>query len=155
LSAPVDSCAQEILEVVPLIMRAIRAQMRQHRALDLSVPQFRTLAYLNFYQGASLSDVAEFIGLSLPSMSKLVDGLVVRQLVVREISPHDRRRVTLALTATGREAFQAAREATQAYLARRLAELPAEELALVRQSMQILRPLFTPRPDTNATHTRN
>lgn len=155
MPAPIDPCAQEILEVVPLIMRAIRAQMRLHRALDLSVPQFRTLAYLNYYEGASLTEAAEFIGLALPSMSKLVDGLVARRLVARETSPYDRRRVTLALTTTGSAAFQAAHKATQAYLAQRLAELPVEELALVRQSMQVLRPLFTPRQDTNATPADN
>ncbi|MBI1876757.1 MAG: MarR family transcriptional regulator [Chloroflexi bacterium] len=144
MSVSVDTCAQEVLEVIPLIMRAIRAQMRRHRALGLSVPQFRTLAYLNYYQGASLSDAAEFIGLTPPSMSKLIDGLVARQLVAREISPDDRRRVTLALTSAGRAALQAAREATLAYLAQRLAELSAEERATVGQAMQTLRPLFVP-----------
>jgi DNA-binding MarR family transcriptional regulator len=144
LSALIDPCAREVLEVIPLIMRAIRAEMRRHRALDLSVPRFRTLAYLNYYPGASLSEAAEFIGLTLPSMSKLIDGLVARQLVHRDISSEDRRRVTLALTPAGLATFQAAREATQAYLARCLAELPAGERAVVEQAMQILRPLFTP-----------
>jgi DNA-binding MarR family transcriptional regulator len=144
LSVPVDACAQEVLEVVPLLMRAIRAEMRRQRVHDLSIPQFRTLAYLNYNQGASLSDAAEFIGLTLPSMSKLVDGLVARQLVRREIPPQDRRRVTLTLTPAGSLAFQLAHEATEAYLARQLAGLPVEQRALISQAMQILRPLFTP-----------
>lgn len=144
MSVSVDECAHEVLEMTPLIMRAIRAEMRRQRGLDLSVPQFRTLAYLSYYQGASLSDAAEFIGLTLPSMSKLVDGLVARQLVTRELAASDRRRVTLALTPAGQATFQATRAATQAFLARRLAELPAEERAVVTQAMQILRPLFTP-----------
>ncbi|MCK6629584.1 MAG: MarR family transcriptional regulator [Anaerolineae bacterium] len=140
----VEECAQEVLEVTPLLMRAIRAEMRRQRAWDLSVPQFRTLAYLNYYAGASLSDAAEFIGLTLPSMSKLVDGLVARQLITREFSPDDRRRVRLALTPAGQACFQSAHEASQAYLARRLAQLPAEKRTIVTQAMQILRPLFTP-----------
>jgi len=127
-------------------MRAIRAEMRRQRGWDLSVPQFRTLAYLNYYQGASLSDIAEFIGLTPPSMSKLVDGLVARQLVTRDFSTSDRRRVILALTPAGQATFQATRTATQAFLARRLAGLPAEERAVVTQAMQILRPLFTSKP---------
>jgi DNA-binding MarR family transcriptional regulator len=131
-------------------MRAIRAEMRRQRGWGLSVPQFRTLAYLNYYQGVSLSDVAEFIGLALPSMSKLVDGLVARQLVTREISASDRRRVTLALTSAGQATFQATRAATQAFLAQRLAELPAEKRAVVTEAMQILRPLFTPSQETES-----
>jgi DNA-binding MarR family transcriptional regulator len=138
----VDRCAQEVLEVVPLIMRAIRAEMRRHRGFELSVTQFRALAFLKHYQGASLSDAAEFVGLTLPSMSKLMDGLVARQLVRREISATDRRRITLVLTEAGQATLQLAYEATQAYLARRLAGLSTQEQATVEQAMQILRPLF-------------
>lgn len=147
MSVSVDECAQEVLEVTPLVMRAIRAEMRCQRGWDLSVPQFRTLAYLSYSQGVSLSDVADFIGLALPSMSKLVDGLVARQLVTRELSSGDRRRVTLALTPAGQATFQVARTATQAFLSRRLAELAPEDRAIVIQAMQFLRPLFTPGPE--------
>jgi DNA-binding MarR family transcriptional regulator len=138
----VDKCAQEVLEVVPLIMQAIRAEMRWHRGFDLSVPQFRALAFLKHYEGASLSDAAEFVGLTLPSMSRLMDGLVTRQLVKREISATDRRRITLVLTEVGQATLQSAYEATQAYLARQLAGLSTQEQATVEQAMQILRPLF-------------
>jgi DNA-binding MarR family transcriptional regulator len=154
LPVSVDECAQDILEVAPLIMRAIRAEMRRRRGFDLSVPQFRTLAYLNYYQGASLSDAAEFIGLTLPSMSKLVDGLVARQLVTRELAASDRRRVMLALTPAGQATFQATRAATQAFLAQRLAELPAEERAVVTEAMRILRPLFTPGQEAESEPSR-
>ncbi len=137
-----DDCAHQVLEVVPLVMRAIRSEMRDHRTPDLSVPQFRTLAFLNRYEGASLSDVAEHIGLRLPSMSKLMDGLVARGLVTRQTHPVDRRRVTLALTARGRTTLQTALKATQACLAERLATLSTPERATVTQAMLILHPLF-------------
>src|SRR5512136_939151 len=105
-----ETCAQEILEVVPLVMRTIRAEMRRHRTADLSVPQFRTLAFIDRNVDASLSDVAEHIGLTLPSMSKIVDGLVTRKLVTRQTAAEDRRRMMLALTTRGRSALQASRE---------------------------------------------
>ena len=101
-----DVCAQEILEVVPAVMRTIRAELRRHRMADLTVPQFRTLAFIDHKADASLSDVAEHIGLTLPSMSKIVDGLVVRKLVTRQTHPTDRRRMTLALTTRGQTALQ-------------------------------------------------
>jgi DNA-binding MarR family transcriptional regulator len=142
MSVSPEECAREILEVVPLIMRAIRAEMRSHRTPDLSVPQFRTLAYLSRHAGASLSDVAEHIGLTLPSMSKMMDGLVTRQLVTREICPSDRRRVTLALTTLGWATWQSSREATQAHLSQLLVALSATERATVVQAMQALRPIF-------------
>jgi DNA-binding MarR family transcriptional regulator len=137
-----EECAREMLEVVPMIMRAIRGQMRSHRRSDLSVPQFRTLAFLGRYQGASLSAVAEHIGLSLPSASKLMDGLVARSLVSREGSPVDRRRVRLALTTRGKVTLREAFAAAQADLADRVAALPADERGKVGQAMRTLRSVF-------------
>ena len=139
-----DVCAQEILEVVPLVMRTIRAEMRRHRAVDLSVPQFRTLAFIDRKADASLSDVAEHIGLTLPSMSKIVDGLVSRKLVTRQTAPEDRRRMTLALTARGQTALQSTRAATRACLAEDLMALSDRQRETIAQALEILRPVFTP-----------
>jgi len=146
MSANAADCAQAVLEVVPLVMRTIRTEMRRYRGPELAVPQFRVLAYLNENEGASLSDVAEHLGLRLPSMSTLVDGLVERKLVARRPSAVDRRRITLALTARGRSTLAAAREATQERLAERLEALPAGELESVMGSLRLLRTIFASAP---------
>jgi len=144
-----DVCAQEILEVVPVVMRTIRAEMRRHRTADLSVPQFRTLAFIDRNVDASLSDVAEHIGLTLPSMSKIVDGLVARKLVTRQTHATDRRRMMLALTARGLTALQTSREATRACLAEDLAALSDRQRETIAQAMEILRPVFAPRGEAH------
>src|SRR5512135_370422 len=148
MTTSADVCAQEILEVVPVVMRTIRAELRRHRTADLSVPQFRTLAFIDRNVDASLSDVAEHIGLTLPSLSKIVDGLVTRKLVTRQTAPEDRRRMTLALTARGQTALQASREATRACLAEDLAALTEHERETIKQAMCSLRPVFTPPGET-------
>lgn len=154
MSISIDQCACEVLEVMPLIMRAIRTQMRRQRAPELSLPQFRALAFINRHPGVSLSDVAEHIGLTLPSMSKLIDGLVARQLVSREISPDDRRYVTLALTESGQTTLQSTRAATQAHLAQLLAALPDSERVTIVQAMLALCPIFTPGHELEPGQTR-
>ncbi|MGB8991903.1 MAG: MarR family transcriptional regulator [Desulfobaccales bacterium] len=137
-----DECARQVLEAVPMVMRTIRTEMRSHRGSDLSVPQFRVLVYLHRHEGASLSDIAEHLGLTLPSMSKMIDGLVARQLVTRQMDPGDRRRVTLAATALGRTAMQSAYKATESRLAERLAALPASERHTILKAMQVLESIF-------------
>src|SRR5690242_15369395 len=91
-----SDCAGLLMEVVPQVMRAMRSEVRRHRE-DLSMPQFRALWFLSRRDGSSLSDVAERVGMPLPTMSKLVDVLVDRRLVTRDASAVDRRRVVLAL----------------------------------------------------------
>ncbi len=141
MASPTE-CARHVLETVPSIMRAIRSEIRGHRFPDLSVPQFRVLIFLNRCEGASLSDVAEHLGLTLPSMSKMIDGLVVRDLVTRQMHSKDRRRVALASTASGRAAMQSAYEATQSYLAERLSGLPESDLGTITKAMQVLGSIF-------------
>ncbi len=138
----VQETAQQVLEVVPAVMRTIRAEFRGQRSRDLSVAQFRTLAYIKNNHGASLSSLAAHIGLTLPSMSKLIDGLVGRGLVGRSSDEADRRKICLCLTVTGKEELESAYEHTQAFLAERISGLPKEELDMVSRSMQILRNLF-------------
>jgi DNA-binding MarR family transcriptional regulator len=135
-------CACEVLDTMPLIMRTLRSEMRSHRTPDLTVPQFRTLMFLHRRSGASLSDVADHMGLTLPSMSKIVDGLVARNLVVRQTPPEDRRRVSLALTASGQVTLQSARTATQACLAEALKTLSEAQRTSIIDAMRALRPLF-------------
>ena len=137
-----DESARQILEVVPMVMRAIRTEMRSHRGSDLSVPKFRVLIFLNRHAGASLSDIAEHLGLTLPSMSKMIDGLVARNMVTRQMDTKDRRRVTLVLTALGRRAMQSAYNATESRLAERLVVLPASERGIIIKSMQVLESIF-------------
>lgn len=140
-----DEAGAELLEVVPQVMRAIRDQMRQHRTADLSIPEFRTLGFLDQHSGTSLIAVADHIGLSPASMCRLMDGLVARGLARRERKDDmaDRRYVILELTPPGHAILKSARATTQAYLAEVLAALSPAERATVVQAMQLLSPLFT------------
>jgi DNA-binding MarR family transcriptional regulator len=133
-----EVCAREILETVPAVMRMIRTEMRSCRAPGLSVPQFRGLVFVNRNAGVSLSEVAEYIGLTLPSTSKLVDGLVKRGLLAREESAADRRKITLALTPEGCRVLDEAIGCTQQTLTDRLNRLDEAERVTLLQAMQIL-----------------
>ena len=138
-SAERSECASLVIETVLLGMRTLRAEMRRNRPVDLSVPQFRILAFLKRREGASLSDLAEHQGLSLPSISRMIDGLVQRGLVRREDSRQDRRRVILALTEEGRQTFESVAETARARMAEKLDSLSAEESAAVAEAMRLLR----------------
>jgi DNA-binding MarR family transcriptional regulator len=137
-----QACAHAILEVVPPIVQALRVEMRAQHSHDLSVPQFRTLAYIRHHPCCSLSAVAEFIGLTLPAMSTLVNGLVEKELVRRETDPQDRRRVLLTVTPAGVAIHGRALAGAEAWLAAQLVTLDAAQRATVLAAMQALAPLF-------------
>ena len=149
MRSSVGDCAHELLDVVPIVFREIRGELRKYGAKEMSVPQFRTLGFIYRNQGASLSEVGDHIGLTLPTMSSLVDGLVDRGLIIRREDSEDRRRMTLALTQAGRTRLESAREATLANLEQRIRQLPTSDRATIIAAMHVLRALFS-RVDTHA-----
>jgi DNA-binding MarR family transcriptional regulator len=137
-----EQCARELLDTVPSVMRFIRTQMRSHRALDLSVPQFRSLVFVERTGGASLGEMAENLGLTSPSTCTLVDVLEGRGMVARGGSPDDRRRRILTITPKGRKALAQSRAETQKSLSAVLAGLNTGEIAAVTRAMRSLRRVF-------------
>jgi DNA-binding MarR family transcriptional regulator len=143
MRSPVAECAREILDTVPIVMRVIRGELRKYGAREMSVPQYRALAFVYRNEGASLSELADHVGLTLSTMSTLVDGLTAQKLVDRREDPEDHRRMTLTLTDLGRSRHEAAREATLVSLGEMLRKLSPSDRATVTRAMQVLRERFT------------
>ncbi|HET7143420.1 MAG TPA: MarR family transcriptional regulator [Anaerolineales bacterium] len=137
-----DTCAHELMDTAPQIIQTIRSEMRRGRGSDISIPQFRTLAFIERNPDSSLSRLAEHLGLTLPSVSKLVDGLVNQKLIIRQASKADRRRLTLVLTKAGDSIVNTARAGAQVNLTDKLGGLSNAELETIHQAMQLLRPIF-------------
>jgi DNA-binding MarR family transcriptional regulator len=141
--ATYEDCAQAVLDTVPLVMRSIRNELRSHRNQDLSIPQFRILMFVKNHTEPSISDVAEHIGLTLPTLSKMIDLLVARQWVTRTQCLADRRRMQLGLTERGQAMLAESLASTRANLAECFEGLPENDLDRVIQAMQLLQELFS------------
>jgi len=75
--------------------------------VDLSLAQYRVLGFLS--EGSAVSSaVAEGLAVRPPSITAVIDGLVVRGLVVRHTIAGDRRRVSLVVTDEGAKVFDQA-----------------------------------------------
>ena len=134
------------MDNIPLLMRLLRTKFREKRIGDLSMAQFRTLGFVESNQGASLSEAAGHIGVSLPSMSKLVDTLVTRDLLTREVHGKDRRRICLVLTGEGKRELDEAYRHTQSFFAEKFSELTDDERDQIAGAIDIMKDLFTLNP---------
>ncbi|MBD2344683.1 MarR family winged helix-turn-helix transcriptional regulator [Anabaena subtropica] len=135
-------CAANVMETVPLVMRFIRSEMRAHKAAFLSIPQLRSLAYLNRYPGASLSDLAEHLGVTSATASATIERLVQRDLVQRIHHPQERRRIVLTLTEEGKSILQQSLDQTRTQIADLLKGLTAEEISSVEKGLALLKNIF-------------
>jgi len=99
--------------------------------VGLSFTQMKALFVLSERDDATIGDLAGHLAMSLPAMSRSVDGLVQRGYVERRECPSDRRSKRLALLPQGREVLSrvtAAREAALVEFAAGLSD--AERTAL-------------------------
>ncbi len=92
---------------VRVIARLARVFETRLGAESMSLPQFRLLAFLSEGEWAA-SALADWLAVSRPSITALVDGLVERGWVERRESPDDRRRVLHQITAAGQAALATA-----------------------------------------------
>ncbi|WP_374565361.1 MarR family winged helix-turn-helix transcriptional regulator [Ideonella sp.] len=131
-----------MLEVIPAVMDALRNAMRHHVGDQLSVPQFRCLNFIAQQPGASVSAVAAFLGVALPTASAMVDRLVRAGAVEPRTAADDRRRSQLHLTAAGADQLAQIRLGARAELAQVLASRSADELRTLSAGLAVLRQVF-------------
>jgi DNA-binding MarR family transcriptional regulator len=87
---------------------------------------------------SSQADAVAFLRLSKQRASQLIDTLVLRGYVERQIDPEDRRRMTVRLTHRGRGAAAAIQTAVDAIDAELEQRLSAEELHGLRAGLAAL-----------------
>ncbi|AFY31151.1 MarR family winged helix-turn-helix transcriptional regulator [Calothrix sp. PCC 7507] len=137
-----EECAARVMDTVPLVMRFIRSEMRAHKAAFLSIPQLRSLAFLNRSPGASLCDLADHLGVTSATASATTERLVQRNLVQRSHHPQERRRIVLNLTDEGKYHLQQSLDQTRTHIADLLKGLTAEEISHIEEGLALLKNVF-------------
>src|SRR5688572_25187993 len=89
--ADVQQLAQVLKEFAAEVMRHSTRDMGcLIRSKDLSLPQVATLMRLHRRNIASISEISEYLNLSLAATSQLVERLVAAGYVTRTEDPNDR-----------------------------------------------------------------
>lgn len=80
-------------------------KVAKEKNMEISMIQYYALAYIHDNQGCSLSAVSESLGFSLSAASKLVDILVEKNYLTRDIDKSDRRRLVLNMSSEVTQMF--------------------------------------------------
>jgi DNA-binding MarR family transcriptional regulator len=128
---------------VSRLARRLRAQRTAAGLTEavLSETQLAALSALEVHQAMTPGELADHEKVQPPSMTRVIAVLEERNLVLRSPHPTDRRQVILTVTEEGRGVVQRVRRRKDAWLARRLAELTAEERAALRAAVPVLEKL--------------
>jgi DNA-binding MarR family transcriptional regulator len=132
-----EEAARSLLDVVMLVMRTVAADMRKSPR-PLAPAQMGSLMRIAA-SPCSMSELARYQAVSLPTISKSVDMLVRRGWVERWIDKHDRRQTMARLTPSGRRMLTHIRQRTGLQVTRTLAPLSAAERAQLVSALAVVR----------------
>src|SRR4051812_13797512 len=128
------SVAAHLRVVVPRTPR----RLRQEAGTDLSPSQTSALAAVEHHGPLTPSELAACERIQRPTATRVLARLEEAGLVSRAADPADRRSSLVSITAEGRRLPQRLRTRKDAFLARRLAALDADELAVLERAADIL-----------------
>jgi DNA-binding MarR family transcriptional regulator len=124
----------------PALLLVSRRLRREAHKAGVSALDAQLLAVIKKQPGIPASALADLEQMSRPSMSGHLKRLEIAGWVERDaVTPPDRRRVGLRLTATGLEALNAIRQRRNDWLAERLDGLSVEARASLVAASEALR----------------
>jgi DNA-binding MarR family transcriptional regulator len=121
--------------------------LRQQSDAGLTPTQIAALATIGRCGPLPIGTLADEEQVSAPTATKAVDKLHAAGLVQRLADPADRRVSLVSLTAEGSGFLTEVRDRKTAWLATRLAELPAADVDRLTDALEVLEHLTTPQKD--------
>lgn len=117
-------------------------RLRQEAGNDLSPSLSSALATIARHGPLTPSELADRERIQRPTATRVLAKLETPGLVVRTADPQDRRSSLVAIAPAGEALLAASRTRKDAFLARRLRTLSAEDRATLRRASEILEALL-------------
>jgi len=135
--APPGTTADLAVRLRLAVTRTAR-RLRQEADSQLTPSTGAALASVERLGPLTPSELAAIEGIQRPTATRVIALLEEAELVVRAPDPADRRSSLVSVTPEGRALLRKARNRKTAYLALRMRDLPAEDLAALERAADVL-----------------
>jgi DNA-binding MarR family transcriptional regulator len=137
----VKSLAETAARLRLVIGRAAR-RMRQEAGTELRPSTASALVTVELHGPLTPSELADVERVKRPTATRILRGLEEEGLVQRTPDPKDGRSALISITPEGRERLRRLRQRKNAYLARRMRDLDAAEVAALERAAEIIERLL-------------
>jgi len=121
-----------------LMHRVASAHAPEFLGVGVTMSQAKVLYLVQADPGLRMSELSARLGVSLSTVSGVVDRLVDQGLLLRQDDPADRRQVVLRITDAGATQLELFRELNVGQFRDMLARIDEADLAVVEQALDIL-----------------
>ena len=130
---------EEVIDAVLTASRvlvAVAARSLADTGEDVTITQYRTLVVLASRGPQSLTSLAELVGVTPATATRMCDRLVRTHLIARREQEVDRRQLRVELTKKGSLLVSAVTEHRRREIERIISEIPASERAVLVQALR-------------------
>ena len=151
--------ADELLDLLPSLLRQIRADMPREAGFGQDTPEWRDISELRATTGqirllrilitqqhCTMQELADQLDVAAPTVTAMVKRLLTQGFVERVRDEQDWRVVWVSPTERGQRAVALYDQFRRANLQRRLAQLDSAELAHLRIALAVLRHIIEVEP---------
>jgi DNA-binding MarR family transcriptional regulator len=125
-----------------LAVTRLARRLRQESGEGLTPSQTSALASIERHGALTPSELAAIERIQRPSATRVLGALSERNLIAREADASDRRVSRLKVTREGAAVLKRGRSRKNAYLARRMRDLDAEELDTLARAAELIERLL-------------
>ncbi|MFZ0170931.1 MAG: MarR family transcriptional regulator [Acidimicrobiales bacterium] len=125
-----DSVVDAVLSASRVLV-AVAARSLADVAEEVTLTQYRTLVVLASRGPQNLAGLAEAVGVTPATATRMCDRLVRKDLIRRRTERGDRRHLRVALTAKGRSLVDAVTDRRRREIGRIMNDIPLEEQAVL------------------------
>jgi DNA-binding MarR family transcriptional regulator len=129
-----DSVVDAVLSASRVLV-AVAARSLSDMAEEVTLTQYRTLVVLASRGPQNLAGLAEAVGVTPATATRMCDRLVRKELVRRRNERNDRRQLRVALTAKGRSLVDAVTDRRRREIELIMKDIPTEEQVLLVQAL--------------------
>jgi DNA-binding MarR family transcriptional regulator len=144
IDTEIDTDIVEVAARLRLAVARLGRQLRQQAGTGLSPSQHAVLASIDVHTTLTLGELAAIEQVAPPTITRIVAKLADDGLVERAPDPVDRRVVRVSVTAEGHRRMDLSRHRRNAWLARRLDELPPGDTERLADALDVLEELAGP-----------
>jgi DNA-binding MarR family transcriptional regulator len=110
------------------VYRSIRQKMLPtDKECHMTIIQLHALIFLNNKNSSQVTEIADYLHISIPTVTVLIDKLVEEAFVLRQEAKEDRRMMMVSLTKKGKEFLEDSLEKRKLHLKKILSKLSSQD----------------------------